>query len=52
MRTKLTLAKETLAELTSDEMATVIGGHDSDSCTCTGIGVICINVPNAIVIPC
>lgn len=42
-RSMLSLSKETLAELTSDEMATVVGGAaDSDSCTCS-IAVICIN---------
>ncbi len=31
---RLTLAKETLAELTADQMSAVVGG-DSESCSCT-----------------
>ena len=30
---KLTLTKETLDELTADDMAAIVGGGESDSCT-------------------
>lgn len=45
-RSALSLTKETLVELTSDEMATVVGGGDTDSCSCS-ILVVCINLPQA-----
>lgn len=32
---KLSLSRETLAELTADEMSAVVGGADTDSCSCT-----------------
>lgn len=42
MPRKLSLSKETLVELTGDEMNAVVGGAaDSDSCTC-GIGNVCV----------
>lgn len=33
MKTKLTIKKETLAELTSDQLQAVMGGAGSGSCT-------------------